>query len=35
MKTNTTMNKLVDYFLNLCIGISISLLGLAGYVAWF
>ena len=24
-----------DYFLNLCIGISISLFGLAAYVAWF
>ena len=35
MEINTAMNKLVDYFLNLCIGISISLLGLAAYVSWF
>jgi hypothetical protein len=24
-----------DYFLNLCIGISIGLFGLAAYTAWF
>jgi hypothetical protein len=34
-ETTTTWQKTQDYLINLCVGISISLLALAAYTAWF